>query len=133
MITFGATAVLAIGFLLGWAVLNQRKNLRREVDSKLSSAVLRTEDGGVLFCGRSAEILLWDYTFFGTEGSGPRVSAKYLCKMPDAGAFWVLVDSASENEPASVDISELSQAEVDDVLATYPYLKQLRALCERDA
>lgn len=133
MITFGGTAVLAIGFLIGWAVFNQRKNLRHEVDSKLSSAELRTKEGDVLFCGRSADVLLRDYTFFGTEDSGPRVSAKYLCKMPAAGAFWVRVDSASENAPASVDISELSQAEVDDVLATYPYLKHLSALCKRDA
>ncbi len=64
---------------------------------------------------------------------GPSLSAKYLCKMPGAAAYWVIVDSAFEGSPANVEISELSPAEVDDVLATYPYLKHLHTHLKQGA
>jgi len=120
-------------FLLVWMGTNQRRKLKREVDSKLRSAVFRAADGGVLFDGKSAVLLLKDYTYLGAGDTEPSVSAKFLCKMPGAAVYWVIVDSASEIAPANVAISELNQAEVDDVLATYPYLKHLNILRKRDA
>ena len=53
--------------------------------------------------------------------------------MPGAAAYWVIVDSAFEGSPANVEISELSPAEVDDVLATYPYLKHLHTHLKQGA
>jgi len=124
--------VAAIAGLFVWLLLDQRRRIRRQAHSKLRSTVLRTAADEIVFDGARALVLLEDYIGLGGD-NGPSHSAKYLCKMPDAGAYWVVVDLRAEEAQASVEVSALSQTEVDEVLATYPYLKQLKSHLTRGA
>lgn len=132
MTLLDSVLVVAVLGAIAWLVVSQRRRLRREVDSKLRSAVLHTEEGETVFDGAQAVVLLKDYEHRGGD-EGPALSAKYLCKMPGGAAYWVIVDSAFGESPAQAEICELIQAEVDDVLTTYPYLKHLHAHLQRGA
>jgi hypothetical protein len=122
------SVVLVIGIvgLFVWAYVNQRGNQKKEVEKKLRSTVVLSDDKKTKFDGAEAKILLSEYFTHGGEDFGPRLSGRYLCKMPNAGVYWVVVMSTYDNVTASAEVSELDEAEINHVLAMYPYLKNIQ-------
>ena len=128
MEAYVVVSILGVGgLLLLWSSFNRRKALRREVDTKLRDVVVFSDENQLEFDGAVAEILLHEYfSHDGGDDPGPPLSGRYLCKMPDSGAYWVEVWASFRDVPASAEVSELDEAEINHVLAMYPYLKNIQ-------
>ena len=115
------------GLLLVFSTFTRRRDLKREVDMKLRDVVVFSDENELEFDGAVAEILLYEYfSHEGGDDPGPPLSGRYLCKMPDAGVYWVEVWASYRDFPASAEVSELDETEINHVLAMYPYLKNIQ-------
>ena len=72
-----------------WLVLSHRGQLRREVDSKLRSTVLRTAEDEIVFDGGQAVVLLKDYAGL---GGGRRAKPQRKVFVQDARCRCLLGD-----------------------------------------
>lgn len=118
--------IVLIAVWIASLYFEQRANLRREVERLLQSTEVYFEDAGVAFKGADAKVLLRDYLSTGNGDSDPGLSAKVLCKMPDARIYSVLIETAHGEYQASVNVSLLGSEEIDSLLEMYPYLRRLR-------
>lgn len=130
--TLLAAALILLAAWIGWAYLDQRARLKREVETLLRTAEVVLDETGARFRGSEAQVLLRDDLPFGTDESGPGLSAKFLCKTPDGKICSVLVETARRETPASVTVKLLEPEEVDALRRAYPYLKDLCAALKQE-
>lgn len=119
--------IILLVTLVAWVFLNQNGILKHEANAALKSTVVEAVDGVTRFDGAVAHVLLKDFIPMGGGDTLPQLSAKYLCKMPSGGVYWVLVETPSESgESTSVQVSELSDVDIRALIDAYPYLRKLR-------
>mgnify|MGYP000007472056 FL=1 len=118
--------LLCIAATIGWLYWEQRQRLHREVDQLLLRAEVVIPETGMVFLGREATVLLRDVLPLGSDSNGPGVSAQFLCTMPDGQVYRVLIESARSEQAATVQVHQCSDAEIQDILAMYPYLPHLK-------
>ena len=95
--------LVLLAVLLGagaWYISSRRQGLDAQAAQLRRETVLRDADGHVLFDGSVAEVSEATVEAFGDDRSGPWLRVSSLCRMPDGGAWRVVVETARTDAPA---------------------------------
>ncbi|MFZ6862641.1 hypothetical protein ACO0K7_08405 [Undibacterium sp. Ji67W] len=97
---------------------------RRELDRKLLETELLVA-GNKKYSGIDLAIIARDYAYVYSdpEETDGRISAQYICQMPDCCCFRVKIDIASVEIPTGIHVQCLSKREVGYLLSKSPFLK----------